>query len=140
MADMGATVTVAKTTVASTDKLYIYDSAAADGSRDKYITGANLASQIATAVYTAMGVAKIQAGKVTRTDAGTVNITFDSAFSSTDYLIVGTLQSTGTGFDGQQAIRFPLPDRTTAGCVCSIQSVSTLGEVIVNWIAVEMTP
>ena len=135
---MGAVVTTATTTVISTDKIYVYKGAAADGSRDAYITGTNLIAQVAAAAVAALNVS-FKCGKVTRTGVGTVDITFDSAFSGTDYCITGSLQSTGTGFDGQQAIRFPMPDRTTAGCVCSIQSVTTLGEVIVNWIAVEIT-
>ena len=139
MADMGSVVTSATTTLISTDKLYVYKGAESDGLRDKYITGTNLVSQVATATLALMNI-QIQSGTATRSGEGTVAITFDSSFSSANYQIVGTIKGIDY-WDGGEALRFPPADRTAAGCVLSIQSSISggIGTVTVDWIAVEIT-
>jgi hypothetical protein len=135
MADMGTAVTTAVTTGASTDKIYLYRSAQADGSRDAYITVTNLVAQ----VLATLGVTKIQAGTVTRENEGTIDITFDSSFTDTNYFITGSIKAIDY-WDGTEEIRFPPGDRAVDGCVLSIQSniEGGIGTVTVDWIAVEL--
>ena len=78
----------------------------------------------------------IQSGKVQRTGVGEAIIKFKQPFANNQYQIVGTLESTGFGFNGGQAIRFPMKYRTPDGCKMSVQSTEKLGRVAVNWVAV----
>ena len=139
MADMGSAVTTAITTGVSTDKMYVYRGAEADGSRDAYITVINLVAQATAAALASLGVSKIQAGTATRSGEGPVTITFDEAFSDANYIITGTIKGIDS-WDGTEQIRFPPADRTAAECVLSIQSNITggIGTVTVDWIAVEL--